>query len=123
MPTTNAATSAPASATPAPAGTSRRKFHSNRGGGGGASARTRSRSASDATGRLARSSWTSSSCDTAAHLLLEPLQRAGQPRRAGRCADSEYLTCALAVEVEHDSQRDHRPVGGGQPRERALELR
>src|SRR5256714_3521786 len=123
MPTTNATTSAPPSATAAPAGRRRRRFGSSRRGGAGASARTRSRSASDASGRPARSSWTSSSCDTAAHLLLEPLQRAAEPRRAGRRADSEDLTGALAVQVEHDSQRDHRPVGGGQLRERALELR
>ena len=64
----------------------------------GASACTRSRSSGDATGRAARSSRasspkrssTSSSGDIGAHLLLQLLQRAAQPRRARRRADPEH---------------------------------
>src|SRR5919198_704091 len=140
-----------ATAPSATAGTTRRKFRTGRrGGGGGSSVRTRSRSAREATGRAARSSRASCSkrsstsskapsgrrrpkrpcglcpCgrlsgDTGAHLLLQLLQGAAEPGRARARADPEHTGGTLAVQLEHDPQRDHLALGGRQARERPLE--
>src|SRR4029079_17260536 len=123
-PTTVATPTAAASPAKATAGTSRRGFGwIRRGGGGGASASTRSRSSVDTTGRLARSSWTSSSCDTGTHLLFELLQGAAQARRACARADPEHACGAVAVEVEDDPQREDFPLGRRETRQSRLELR
>src|SRR5262245_2576035 len=122
----------PSTATAARASTTRRDGHRNvHRGPGGSSARTSARSPLEATGRDVRSSSaslpnrssTSSSGDTGAHLLLQLLQRAAQPRRARRRADPEHSRRGLAVELEHDPQSDDLPLSGGQPRQRRFECR
>src|SRR6266516_4218620 len=117
MPNTPATPTAAASTAIPIAGMSRRhgRSSSKLRRGGGSRARTRSRRTGGATGCAARNSSasfskrssTSSSGDTGAHLPFKLLQGAAESRRARRGADPEHAARALAVEVEHDAQREH----------------
>src|SRR5262249_60386221 len=84
--------------------------------------RTRSRRLSGAAGRDARSS-SVRSAEVIVHPLLESLQGAAEPGRAGRLADAEQTGRRLAVELEHDAENDHLALACGERRERRLELR
>ena len=57
------------------------------------------------------------------HPLLELGERPREPRRAGRPPDAEERGGGLRVEVEHDPQREHLALAGGERAERLLELR
>src|SRR5437763_14420553 len=84
--------------------------------------KTRSRRSGDATGRVTRSSATTSGDSIGAHHPFQLLERAAQPRRAGALTDSENLGGRLTVELEHDPQRDNFAFCPGQSAHRVLEL-
>src|SRR4051794_10445672 len=99
----------------------RRQVTRRRGGAACAAARrTRSRSSAGAMGRAARSVRARSSCDIEG--LLQLLQRAAELRRAVRRRDTEHVRRGCGVELEHDPQRDHLALTGGERAQRSLEL-
>src|SRR5579872_5139538 len=85
-----------------------------------ATRRTRSRSSGGATGRASRSVRARSGRDI--ECLRELLQRAVQARRAVGGRDAEHACCGGGVELEHDPQRDHLALAGGQVPQRRLDL-
>src|SRR5581483_11309053 len=56
-----------------------------------------------------------------AQLLLQLVEGAREPRRARARADPEHARRGLAVEVEHDPERDRLALAGRQGAEGALE--
>ena len=91
--------------------------------GSAAMARTRSRSAPSATGRAACSSVISSAGVIVPHLLLEFGQRPAEPGGYGSWADAEDARRLLAVELDHDPEREHLTLACAQRCERDLQDR
>src|SRR5690348_11023788 len=83
---------------------------------------TRSRRSGDATGRVTRSSATTSGDSICAHHPFKLLERTAQASRAGALTDSENLCGHLTVELEHDPQRDDFAFCPGQRAHCVLEL-
>ena len=103
--------------------TTRVRRQVKRRGGDGAAAtiwRTCSRTCAGAAMRAPCSSATRSRCDMEG--LLELLECAVEPRGAVRGRDAEHARCGRRVDVEHDAQRDHLTLAGGQGADGCFEL-
>jgi hypothetical protein len=83
---------------------------------------TRCRRSGEALGRAARSSVASSGDSIGAHHPFQLLERAAQAGRARARTDSQDAGGGLAVELEHDPQRDDFAFCPGQLCKRVLEL-
>src|SRR5215207_2633631 len=125
IPTASASASDAATVTGAATTSTRRRERVRRGRGGGVAAIrvTRSRSSTGALGVSSHSAVARSGDKSGPHFLLELLERAGEPRRAGRCGDAEDAGGLLRVELEDDAQRDHLALGAGERSERLPEDR
>src|SRR5512134_1111340 len=84
-------------------------------------AATRSRRTGGAAGVSLKSAAVSSGDKLRSHLLLAPLERAGEARRAGRGTDPEDASGVRRIQIEDDAERDDLAIGGREARERLPE--